>query len=67
MAETFSRMFSLPQECSVFSAEVYATKVGVSIINIRNEVVILTDSASCLLALGTGSSKHPWIQEIELI
>jgi ribonuclease HI len=55
----------LPQQCSVFSAEAYAIKRAVSIPNISNELVILTDSASCLLALEAGTSKHPWIQEVE--
>ena len=41
--------------------------MAVSIPNIRNEIVILTDSASCLLAIESGTSKHPWIQEIEKI
>lgn len=59
--------YSLPKECSVFSAEAYAIKMAASIPNIRHEMVILTDSASCLLALEAGKSKHPWIQEIESI
>ncbi|XP_065091986.1 uncharacterized protein LOC135712849 [Ochlerotatus camptorhynchus] len=59
--------YSLPKECSVFSAEAYAIKMAVSIPNISNELVILTDSASCLQALEAGTSKHPWIQEAEQI
>lgn len=39
----------------------------VSIPNLRDEVVILTDTASCLQILETGSSKHPCIQETEYI
>ncbi|XP_062534266.1 uncharacterized protein LOC134203408 [Armigeres subalbatus] len=57
--------FSLPKECSVFSAEAYAIKMAIGIRNIKTEMVILSDSASCLLALESGASKHPWIQEIE--
>ncbi|XP_062538102.1 uncharacterized protein LOC134206402 [Armigeres subalbatus] len=57
--------FSLPKECSVFSAEAYAIKKAVTMRNINDDLVILTDSASCLLALESGASKHPWIQEIE--
>ncbi|XP_062715142.1 uncharacterized protein LOC134291426 [Aedes albopictus] len=63
----FTNTFSLPKECSVFSAEAYAILKAVSIPNVNREVVILTDSASCLSALETGTSKHPWIQEIENI
>jgi hypothetical protein len=58
---------SLLPYCSVFSAEAYALRMAVSIPNINNEIVILTDSASCLLALEAGKSKHPWIQEVESI
>ncbi|XP_062537993.1 uncharacterized protein LOC134206306 [Armigeres subalbatus] len=57
--------FSLPQACSVFSAEAYAIKKAVLTPNTDGEIIILTDSASCLLALESGTSKHPWIQEIE--
>ncbi|XP_058449303.1 uncharacterized protein LOC131429269 [Malaya genurostris] len=62
-----AQKYSLPKECSVFSAEAYAIKMALSIPNVRNEVVIMTDSASCLLALEAGHSRHPWIQEIEQI
>jgi exonuclease III len=58
---------SLPSTCSIFSAEAFAIKMAVEIPNINNEMVILTDSASCLLALETGTSRHPWIQDIEKI
>lgn len=59
--------YSLPKECSIFSAEAYAIKMAVSIPNVGKEIAILTDSASCLQALEAGTSKHPWIQEIEHI
>ncbi|XP_058448897.1 uncharacterized protein LOC131428855 [Malaya genurostris] len=62
-----AQKYSLPKECSVFSAEAYAIKMALSVPNVRNEVVIMTDSASCLLALEAGHSRHPWIQEIEQI
>jgi exonuclease III/ribonuclease HI len=58
-------MYSLPNQFSIFSAEAYAIKMALSIPNINTETVILTDSASCLLALEAGESKHPLIQEIE--
>ncbi|XP_062538215.1 uncharacterized protein LOC134206501 [Armigeres subalbatus] len=58
-------IFSLPEACSIFSAEAYALKKAVSIPNVGSEIVVLTDSASCLLALESGKSKHPWIQEVE--
>lgn len=60
-----SRTYSLPKECSVFSAEAYAIKMAVTVPNFRNGLVILTDSASCLQALEKGTSRHPWIQEVE--
>lgn len=60
-------MYSLPNQCSVFSAEAYALKMAVSIPNLSTELVVLTDSASCLLALEGGKSKHPWIQQVEHI
>ncbi|XP_062542164.1 uncharacterized protein LOC134210157 [Armigeres subalbatus] len=59
--------YSLPKECSVFSAEAYALKMAAAIRKFNNELVILTDSASCLMALETGKSRHPWIQEVERI
>ncbi|XP_058816848.1 uncharacterized protein LOC131680141 [Topomyia yanbarensis] len=60
------RMRSLPQHCSVFSAEAFAIRMALTVPNIK-DLVILTDSASCLLAIETSKSKHPWIQEIENI
>ena len=57
--------YSLPQEWGVFSAEVYAIKMALQIPNVSN-LVIMTDSASCLLALEAGKCKHPWIQEAEI-
>lgn len=59
-----SESHKLPKQCSVFSAEAYAIKKALLIPHIGN-VVIFTDSASCLLALEGGKSKHPWIQNIE--
>jgi ribonuclease HI len=60
-----ARTCNLPKQCSIFSAEAYAIKMAMEIPNISNELVIFTDSASCLLALEAGTSRHPWIQEIE--
>jgi ribonuclease HI len=60
-----ARTFSLPKDCSIFSAEAYAIKMAINIPNMSNELVVLTDSASCLLALEAGKSRHCWIQEIE--
>ncbi|XP_065082919.1 uncharacterized protein LOC135705237 [Ochlerotatus camptorhynchus] len=65
--EGLSRTYSLPNECSVFSAEAYAIKMAATIPNVQNELVILTDSASFLLALEAGTSRHPWVQEVERI
>ncbi|XP_058456330.1 uncharacterized protein LOC131433753 [Malaya genurostris] len=62
-----AQKYSLPKDCSVFSAEAFAIKMAAALPNVRNEMVILTDSASCLVALEKGKSRHPWIQEIERI
>jgi ribonuclease HI len=62
-----SGMFSLPKQFSIFSAEAYAIKMAVSIPNLNKEIAVFTDSASCLLAIESGTSKHPLIQDIENI
>lgn len=62
-----ARAIGLPEQCSVFSAEAYALKIAVNTPNIANEIVLLSDSASCLTALESGHSKYPWIQQIEQI
>ncbi|XP_055522600.1 uncharacterized protein LOC129716789 [Wyeomyia smithii] len=59
------RCFSLPNYCSVYSAEAFAIKAAVTMVHEQEEAIILTDSASCLDALLSGKSKHPWIQSIE--
>ncbi|XP_062533237.1 uncharacterized protein LOC134202199 [Armigeres subalbatus] len=59
--------YSLPKECSVFSTEAYALKMAAAIRKFNNELVILTDSASCLMALEAEKSRHAWIQEVERI
>ena len=61
---SLAKTCSLPPDCSVFSAEAHALKMALAIPNISN-IVIMTDSASCLLSLEAGKSKHPWIQEVE--
>lgn len=58
------RSIGLPPQCSVFSAEAFAIKSA--LLNVTsNELLILSDSASCLSAIESGKSQHPWIQEIE--
>lgn len=52
----------LPHQCSVFSAEAaalaYATRL------VEGPSVIFSDSASCLMALEAGKSRHPYIQAL---
>ncbi|XP_055522868.1 uncharacterized protein LOC129717049 [Wyeomyia smithii] len=55
----------LPQQCSVFSAEAFAIKSAITSNANCNQLLILLDSASYLLAIETGKSQHPWIQDIE--
>ena len=55
----------LPQQCSVFSAESYAIKSAIASFGSCNELLVLSDSASCLSAIETGKSQHPWVQDIE--
>lgn len=55
---------ALPKHCSVFSAEAYALNLALKTSR-KTQIAILTDSASCLSALETGRSNHPWIQSIE--
>lgn len=55
----------LPPQCSVFSAEAYAIKAALNSSNTQSNLLILSDSASCLSAIESGKSQHPWIQQIE--
>lgn len=57
--------YSLPDECSIFSAEAHALLTAVSKVNGNHSTIIFTDSASCIDALRGGRSKHPWIQSVE--
>ncbi|XP_055633404.1 uncharacterized protein LOC129773783 [Toxorhynchites rutilus septentrionalis] len=57
--------FQLPNICSVFSAELAALLIATSKCEHNRKTVIFTDSASALLALESGSSKHPWVLAIE--
>ncbi|XP_062714476.1 uncharacterized protein LOC134291132 [Aedes albopictus] len=57
---------SLPQIYSIFSAEAVALFVATSHPS-ETPIVILTDSASAILALSSPSSRHPWIQAIQAI
>jgi kelch-like protein 2/3 len=68
-SENIQRSIGLPLYCSVFSAEAYAIKSALysSTNNTSNELLIMSDSASCLRAIDSGKSQHPWIQEIECL
>ncbi|XP_058836665.1 uncharacterized protein LOC131693120 [Topomyia yanbarensis] len=66
-SEGWQKSVGLPSQCSVFSAEAFALKTAVANPIPPNGSLILSDSASCLLAIEAGSSKHPWIQEIEYL
>ncbi|XP_058840808.1 uncharacterized protein LOC131696275 [Topomyia yanbarensis] len=63
--EHFQQSLGLPQQCSVFSAEAFAIKTALTTFNTVSDLVIMSDSASCLSAIEAGTSQHPWIQEIE--
>lgn len=60
--------YRLPNQCSVFSAEAFAIWKGLEAAP-RNDtrIVVLSDSLSVLAAIENGTSKHPWIQQIETI
>ena len=60
------KYFKLPEHCSVFSAEAAAILSAVSDAKSFDiPTVIFSDSASVLMAIEGGHSKHPWIQAIE--
>lgn len=63
--ENISRSVGLPPQCSVFSAEAFAIKLALNLVENSKELLILSDSASCLAAIESGKSQHPWIQGIE--
>ena len=58
----------LNDACSSFSAEVAALCVAASDIDTEDHrnAVIFSDSASALLALERGRSRHPWIQALDM-
>ncbi|XP_065084643.1 uncharacterized protein LOC135706893 [Ochlerotatus camptorhynchus] len=65
-SSSIQQAICLPSQCSVFSAEAFAIKSAVIAARASTEcVIILSDSASCLSAIESGRSQHPWIQEIE--
>ncbi|XP_039450361.1 uncharacterized protein LOC120429209 [Culex pipiens pallens] len=58
--------FRLPEQCSVFSAEALAiVKSLENTIEDGSRLAIFSDSLSVLTAVESGSSKHPWVQQIE--
>ncbi|XP_058828056.1 uncharacterized protein LOC131687967 [Topomyia yanbarensis] len=63
--EHFQQSLGLPQQCSVFSAEAFSIKTALTTFNTVSDLVIMSDSASCISAIEVGTSQHPWIQEIE--
>ncbi|XP_058827599.1 uncharacterized protein LOC131687523 [Topomyia yanbarensis] len=63
--EYFQQSVGLPSSCSVFSAEAFAIKTALATHNTVSDLVVMSDSASCLSALEACTSQHPWIQQIE--
>lgn len=59
----FAINYSLPTECSVFSAEAAAIFLAISTPSPR-PILVLSDSASVITALQAGNSAHPWVQAI---
>lgn len=65
---TSNRSFRLPRQCSAFSTEAHAMFTAIEEHTIQNQpTIILSDSASCLRALESGKSSHPWIQNLETV
>ncbi|XP_058449030.1 uncharacterized protein LOC131428991 [Malaya genurostris] len=65
--EHIQQSIGLPPQCSVFSAEAYAIKTTLARYHKCNNILIMSDSASVLSALESGTSQHPWIQNIETL
>ncbi|XP_058839728.1 uncharacterized protein LOC131695227, partial [Topomyia yanbarensis] len=63
--EHYQQSLGLPQHCSVFSAEAFAIKTALTAYHTSSDLLIMSDSASCLSAIEAGTSQHPWIQQIE--
>lgn len=66
--DTIQESRRLPSQCSVFSAEVAALALAIQRAGNSQEelpTVIFTDSASALLAIESGKSRHTWIQKID--
>lgn len=52
----------LNKMCTIFSAESWALLVATKEVAKENKpTIVFTDSASCIEALKSGNSKHPWI------
>lgn len=59
--------YRLPEQCSVFSAEAFAIlKCLENTPANSGRTIIFSDSFSVLAAVEGGSSKHPWVQKIEM-
>lgn len=54
---------SLPEQCSIFSAEAAAILYAVTA-PANRPIVVITDSASVVSALQSEAPRHPWIQDI---
>ncbi|XP_055614902.1 uncharacterized protein LOC129761212 [Toxorhynchites rutilus septentrionalis] len=62
----YTGSFSLPPQCSIFSAEAFALLIATQeCTHDHLPTVIFSDSASCLQDLLSGNSKHPWIIQTE--
>lgn len=58
----------LPDNCSVFSAEVAALALALRKVEkgpSTKATIIFSDSASALQAIEAGKSRHPWVQRID--
>lgn len=62
----FDEYYSLPNSASVFSAEAAAIHKAASH-STTKPMLIVTDSASCILAITSPKTRHPWIQATQTL
>lgn len=60
------RSIRIPNGCTVFSAEAKALLLALRSVDPEEEVVVFTDSASCVSAIESNRTNHPWIRAVQL-
>ncbi|XP_055522784.1 uncharacterized protein LOC129716962 [Wyeomyia smithii] len=64
--ESINKCARLPTCCSIFSAEAKAICTALEMFDTEDNTIIFTDSASCISAISSNVTKHPWIRRAQI-